>query len=375
MVVNVPTCSLEGKVALVTGAGRGIGRGCAIELGKRGASVVVNYVSSKGPAEEVCKIIEGFNNGAKAISIQADVSQVSEINRLFAEAKQAFGKIDIVMSNSGTESWDKTEEITEEKYDHVFNLNARAQFFVGQAAYKNLEDNGRLILMSSIAAGLLGVKDHALYNASKMAVIGMIKSFATDFGKRGITVNGVAPGGIKSDMFTQNAWHYIPGGSPDWPAEKIETLMANHCPLGRCAVPEDVARVVAFLASEDGGWINGKHPRRPRLTTNADPSSSPRSSHYHFRRIFPISMKMIFLVCRRRIQGRAKKKAMRRQDDFRGYCKRNIHMYVSISGIHWLCLGEVHSNQRFGGRACRSEWSLSYRACFRLDMCKGRMLP
>ncbi|KAF2796021.1 NAD(P)-binding protein [Melanomma pulvis-pyrius CBS 109.77] len=258
MVINVPTASLEGKVALVTGAGRGIGRGCAIELGKRGASVVVNYVSSKGPAEEVVKIIEGFDNGAKAISIQADVSKVSEINRLFAEAKEAFGKINIVMSNSGTESWDKTEDITEEKYDHVFNLNARAQFFVGQAAYKNIEDNGRIILMSSIAAGLLGVKDHALYNASKMAVIGMIKSFATDFGKRGITVNGVAPGGIKSDMFTENAWRYLSPPNPNLSAETIEKGMAAACPLGRCALPEDVGRVVAFLSSEDSGWVNGQ---------------------------------------------------------------------------------------------------------------------
>jgi 3-oxoacyl-[acyl-carrier protein] reductase len=260
MVLAVPTASLEGKVALVTGAGRGIGKGVALELARRGASVVVNYVSSVGPAQEVVKEIESYNNGARAIAIQADVSKVSEINRLFAEAKQAFGRLDIVMSNSGTESWDKTEEITEEKYDHVFNLNARAQFFVGQAAFKNLENNGRLILMTSIAAGLMGVKNHALYNSSKMAVIGMVKAFATDFGVRGITVNGVAPGGIKSDMFTQNAWHYIPGGSPDMPAETIEKLMADHCPLGRCAVPEDVARVVAFLASEDGGWVNGTFP-------------------------------------------------------------------------------------------------------------------
>ena len=210
MVVTVPTASLHGQVALITGAGRGIGRGCAIELGKRGASVIVNYVSSEGPAQEVVKIIEGFNNGAKAIAIRADVSKVSEITRLFEEGKKAFGKINIVMSNSGTESWDVTEEITEEKYDHVFNLNTRAQFFVGQTAYKYIEDNGRIILMSSIAAGLLGVKDHALYNASKMAVIGFIKAFATDFGKRGITVNGVAPGGIKSDMFTQNACKSTP---------------------------------------------------------------------------------------------------------------------------------------------------------------------
>lgn len=201
-VVTVPTASLHGKVALITGAGRGIGRGCAIELGRRGASVVVNYQSSKSSADEVVREIEATGSGAKAVAIQADVSKVSEIERLFQETKKHFGKIDIVMSNSGTESWDKTEEITEEKYDHVFNLNARAQFFVGQAAWKHLEDNGRLILMSSIAAGLLGVRDHALYNASKMAVIGMIKAFATDFGKRGITVNGVAPGGIKSDMFT-----------------------------------------------------------------------------------------------------------------------------------------------------------------------------
>jgi len=256
--VLVESASLHGKVAIITGAGRGIGRGCAIELGKRGCSVVINYANSKSAADEVVAIIEGNGTGAKSISIQADVSKKSEIERLFAETKAHFGKIDIVMSNSGTESWDKTEEITEEKYDHVFNLNARAQFFVGQAAWKYLENNGRLILMSSIAAGLLGVRDHVLYNASKMAVIGMIKGFATDFGVRGITVNGVAPGGIKSDMFTQNAWHYIPGGTPEWPADKIETLMAEHCPLKRCATPEDVARVVAFLASDDGGWVNGQ---------------------------------------------------------------------------------------------------------------------
>ena len=257
-VVTVPTASLHNKVAIITGAGRGIGRGCAIELGRRGCSVVVNYASSKSSADEVCKEIESFNNGAKSISIQADVSKVSEITRLFEETRKHFGKVDIVMSNSGTESWNKTEDITEEEFDHVFNLNARAQFFVGQAALKYCEQNGRLILMSSIAAGLLGVKDHALYNASKMAVIGMVKAFATDFGKKGITVNGVAPGGIKSDMFTANCWHYVPGGTPDIPAAKIEQMMADQCPLGRCALPEDVARVVAFLCSEDGGWVNGE---------------------------------------------------------------------------------------------------------------------
>ncbi|KAK3388580.1 tetrahydroxynaphthalene reductase [Sordaria brevicollis] len=258
MPIHIPTASLEGKVALVTGAGRGIGRGIALELARRGASVAVNYVSSAGPANEVVQEIKRLNNGARAVAIQADVSKVSEIDRLFEAAKREFGRLDVVMSNSGMESWDKTTDITEEKYDQVFNLNAKAQFFVGQAAYKYLNRNGRVILMTSIAAGLLGVKNHALYNASKMAVQGFVKAFATDFGDRGITVNGVAPGGIKSDMFAENAWHYIPGGYPELGKEKIERIMAEHCPLGRCAEPEDVARVVAFLASEDGGWVNGE---------------------------------------------------------------------------------------------------------------------
>lgn len=245
--------------SITDGQGRGIGRGCAIELGKRGCSVIVNYATSKSSADEVCQEIHSFNNGAKALSIQADVTKVSEIDRLFQESKSAFGRIDIVMSNSGTESWNKTEDITEEIFDHVFNLNARAQFFVGQAAWKYLENNGRLILMSSIAAGLLGVRDHALYNASKMAVIGMTKAFATDFGKRGITCNAIAPGGIKSDMFAQNAWHYIPNADSSLSADVIEKGMSEACPLGRCAEPVDVARVVAFLASGDSGWVNGLH--------------------------------------------------------------------------------------------------------------------
>lgn len=248
--------TLAGKVALVTGASRGIGAGIALELGARGASVVVNYVKGLDGANAICAQIR--THGSPAHAIQADVSKVGEITRLFTEAKAHFGKIDIVCSNSGMESFDKTEEITEERFDLVFGLNLRAQFFVGQHAYKFCEPGGRLILMSSIAAGLIGVGDHALYSGSKAAVNGITKSFAKDFGKRGITVNAIAPGGVKSDMFTQVAWKYIPGATGEWSAEKIEGAMASHCPLGRCAVPEDVARVVAFLASEDGGWVNGE---------------------------------------------------------------------------------------------------------------------
>lgn len=251
-----PYQTLKGKVALVTGASRGIGAGIALELGARGASIVVNYVKGKSGAEVIVSQIEKF--GSKAIAVQADVSKVPEITALFEASIAHFGKIDIVVSNSGTESFDKTEDITEDRFDFVFGLNVRAQFFVGQHAYKYCQPGGRLILMSSIAAGLLGVADHALYSGSKSAVNGIVKSFATDFGSKAITVNAIAPGGVKSDMFAQVAWRYIPGATGDWAATDIESAMAEHCPLKRCAEPVDVARVVAFLAGEDGGWVNGK---------------------------------------------------------------------------------------------------------------------
>lgn len=296
--------NLSGKVALVTGSSRGIGAGIALELGGRKASVIVNYVKGKSSADEVVQQIEKL--GGKAIALQADVSKVSEITKLFDEAKAHFGKIDIVVSNSGTESFDKTEDITEERFDYVFGLNTRAQFFVGQHAYKYCEPGGRLVLMSSIAAGLLGVADHALYSGSKSAVNGITKAFATDFGNKGMTCNAIAPGGVKSDMFTQVAWRYIPGADGSWSADAIEGAMADHCPLKRCALPVDVARVVAFLVGEDGGWVNGKSLFSPLLLCPFSPASSPspppnspaaganascvsRPNHHDFRRLGPVN--------------------------------------------------------------------------------------
>lgn len=260
--VLVPTASLHGKVALITGASRGIGRGCALELAKRGCKVVINYAKSKQAADEAVKaIVDVVGVKDAAIPIQADVTKVTEIERLFQEAVDHFGRIDFVLSNSGAESFDKTEDITEAQYDYVFSLNTKAQFFVAKSAWKHLQDGGRVVLMSSLAAGALGIKDHALYNSSKLAVAGMVKAFATDFGSRRITVNGIAPGGVVSDMFFENAWRYIPGATADWPLEKIENMVANRTPLARCGVPEDIARVVAFLMSEDGGWVNGEQLR------------------------------------------------------------------------------------------------------------------
>jgi 3-oxoacyl-[acyl-carrier protein] reductase len=142
--------SLEGKVALVTGSGRGIGRGIALELAKRGASVVINYANSAKPAQEAVKDIE--STGSKAVAIQGDMTKVADVRRVFKDAIDHFGRLDIVMSNSGTESFKKEEDVTEEDYDKVFALNTRAQFFVAQEALKTLQHGGRIILMSSVAA-------------------------------------------------------------------------------------------------------------------------------------------------------------------------------------------------------------------------------
>ncbi|WQF89222.1 Putative short-chain dehydrogenase/reductase SDR, NAD(P)-binding domain superfamily [Colletotrichum destructivum] len=254
--LGLEAASLAGKVALVTGAGRGIGREIALELGRRGASVVVNFANSASHAAEVVAMLQAMPT--KAVAIQADVSSVPEITRLFAEARAAFGRgLDIVVSNSGVISFGHMSEVTPEEFDRVFRVNVRGQFFVAQEAYKNLEHGGRLIMMGSIAAQAKGVRRHAIYNSSKAAVEGLVRGMAVDCADKKITVNCVAPGGIKSDMYRDNARKYIPGGEKLTDAQ-VDEAIASMSPLHRVGLPIDVARVVCFLASHDGGWINGK---------------------------------------------------------------------------------------------------------------------
>lgn len=246
---------LTGKVALVTGAGRGIGAGIAKELAKKGASVVINYANSSKAAQDLVREIQDLSSSA--ISIQADITKPADTSRLFEEAIKHFGRLDIVASNSGREKFVSLQDTTEEDYNETFDLNTRAQFFVAKAAHKHLSSGGRLILMSSVAAGL-GVPGHAIYAGSKSAVEGFTRCFAGDFGAKGCTVNCIAPAGVKTDMWTENAWRYAPGCDKDSSVLQIETALAACSPLGRCAVPEDIGRVVAFLASPDGEWINGE---------------------------------------------------------------------------------------------------------------------
>lgn len=202
---------LDGKVALVTGAGRGIGAAMAIELGRCGAKVIVNYVKSSGPANGVVEEIK--NLGSDGAAIQADVSQVPQIVRLFDEAVGLFGGLDIVCSNSGVVSFGHLRDVTEEEFDRVFSTNTRGQFFVAREAYKHLNSHGRIILMSSNTASSFTVPKHSLYSASKGAINTFVRCLAKDCGDKKITVNAVAPGGTVTDMFHETVKDYLPNAA------------------------------------------------------------------------------------------------------------------------------------------------------------------
>lgn len=247
---------LAGKVALITGSGRGIGRGIAIELGRRGASVVINYGRSSSSAEAV--VAELAQLGSKAVALQADISKPAEVAGLFDCAVAHFGGLDIVVSNSGMEVWSPELDVTQELFDKVFDLNCRGQFFVAQQGLKHTRPGGRIILTSSVAATLTGIPNHALYAGSKAAVEGFTRAFAVDCGEKNVTVNCIAPGGIKTDMFDENAWHYVPGGFKGMSQDTITAGIAKACPLNRIGTPSDIGRAVSLLVSEEGEWINGQ---------------------------------------------------------------------------------------------------------------------
>jgi tetrahydroxynaphthalene reductase len=234
-----------------------MGAETAKELARRGAKVVVNYAHSSEAADKVVAEIKAIGNGADAIAIKANVANVKETIALMEQAKAHFGKIDIVVSNSGVVSFGHPKDVTEEEYDRVFNINTRGQFFVAREAYKNLEVGGRIILMGSITGQAKGVPKHTVYSGSKGAIETFVRCMAIDCGDKKITVNAVAPGGIKTDMYQAVCKEYIPNGE-HLTDEQVDEYAATWSPLHRVGMPIDVARVTALLASQDGEWINGK---------------------------------------------------------------------------------------------------------------------
>ncbi|OGM47413.1 aflE/ norA/ aad/ adh-2/ NOR reductase/ dehydrogenase [Aspergillus bombycis] len=246
---------LDGKVAVVTGAGRGIGAAIAVALGERGAKVVVNYAHSREAAEKVVQQIKA--NGTDAIAIQADVGDPEATAKLMAETVRHFGYLDIVSSNAGVVSFGHLKDVTPEEFDRVFRVNTRGQFFVAREAYRHMREGGRIILTSSNTACVKGVPKHAVYSGSKGAIDTFVRCMAIDCGDKKITVNAVAPGAIKTDMFLAVSREYIPNGE-SFTDEQVDECAAWLSPLNRVGQPVDVARVVSFLASDAAEWVSGK---------------------------------------------------------------------------------------------------------------------
>ncbi|BAY48942.1 short-chain dehydrogenase/reductase SDR [Scytonema sp. HK-05] len=222
-----------------------------MKLALEGAQVVVNYSSSLGKAEEVVNEIKKQNG--EAIAIKADMSDVAQSEQLVALTVEKYGKLDILVSNAGIEHFGPFEEVTQEEFDKTFAVNTRGQFFAMQKAAKQMKNGGRLICTSSISASK-GFVNHSVYGGSKGAIEAFARNLAVDLGPRGITVNAIAPGATKTDMYEQNAALYR---DPDSKLS-VDQQMKKFSPLGRVGTPEDIANVVAFLASDEGGWITGQ---------------------------------------------------------------------------------------------------------------------
>lgn len=237
---------LQGKVAVVTGGAGGIGSGVTRKLAAEGAKVVVGYSGDAGPAERLAKEV-----GAKAV--RADVTRRADLEALVGTAVEAFGRLDILVSAAGVEHFGPFGEVTEEAFDQAFAVNCRGQFFAVQAAARAMKEGGRVVCFSSISA-TEGFHEHAVYGGSKAAVEGFVRNLAIDLGRRGITINAVAPGPVQSPMFDQFAERYR---DPDSKLPVVDQ-MKRFSPLGRVGTAGDVANVIAFLASEEGGWLTGQ---------------------------------------------------------------------------------------------------------------------
>ncbi len=233
--------SLEGKVAIVTGASRGIGRAIAEQLAAEGATVVVNYASQAERAREVVESIE--QAGGSAIALQGDLSKVADIEALFAKTKERFGHVDIVVNNAGVGLFKPHAEVTEAEFDHIFNLNAKGTFFVLQQAARHVADGGRIV--NIVTGGTkMPIPSGGLYAGSKGASELFALSLSKELGARGVTVNNVSPGVTQTDGLVL-------------PQPALEQLK-QQTPLGRLGEPHDIASAVVFLVSPQGGWINSQ---------------------------------------------------------------------------------------------------------------------
>ena len=231
------------KVAIVTGASRGMGQAIAEALVANGANVVVNYARNKQFAEEIVNHIQ--QNGGQALAVQADVSQVADLEALFQATIEQFGRLDILVNNAGIMTTKPLEQITEQDFDRQFATNVKGTYFACQLAAKHLQAGGRIINFSSSVLGQM-IPTYSLYAGTKGAVEQITRQLAKEFGPKGITINAVAPGPVNTELFTA-----------DKSEAQIETFK-RMAAFGRLGEPEDIAKVVLFLASEEAEWITGQ---------------------------------------------------------------------------------------------------------------------
>lgn len=238
--------NLRNKVALITGSGRGIGKAIAERYASLGADIAVNYTSDKAAAEATVSSLQAY--GVKAIAIQADISQVAEVRKMFQIALQELGKIDIVVANAGIELVNiPTVDITEEQFDRLFQVNTKGAFFTIQEAAKHVADNGRIIYVSS-STTTSAMAGYSLYGSSKLAPMYLVEALAKEIGYRGVTVNTIVPTVIEGAGLWTN---------PADRGQLRDTLIQAH-PMRRLGTLDDVANVAEFFASELSSYVSGQ---------------------------------------------------------------------------------------------------------------------
>ena len=238
--------ALKNKVAVVTGASKGIGAGIAKGLAAEGAAVVVNYSSSKEGADRVVAEIAG--NGGKAIAVQGDVSKAADVQRIFAETKKAFGKLDVLVNNAGVYEFGALGEITEEQFHRHFNTNVLGLILATQEAVKLFGAEGGSVINIGSTASSVTPPGTAVYTATKGAVDAVTRVLSKELGPKKIRVNSINPGMVETEG-THTAGVIGSG---------FETQIVAQTPLGRVAQPGDIAPIAVFLASAESGWLTGE---------------------------------------------------------------------------------------------------------------------
>ena len=236
---------LKNKVAVVTGASKGIGAAIAKAMAAEGASVVVNYASSKEGADRV--VADIVKKGGKAVAVQGDVAKTADVQRIFAETKKTFGKLDVLVNNAGVYQFAALGEVTEEQFHRLFNTNVLGTILASQEAVKHFNGAGNIINIGS-AVSEITPPASAVYTATKGAVDAVTRVLAKELGPRKIRVNSINPGVVETEG-THDA---------EFIGSDFQKQLEAQTPLGRIAQPDDIAPIAVFLASDDSGWLTGE---------------------------------------------------------------------------------------------------------------------